>query len=66
MIVPEVQADGVRDFLWDHLVNDVENLSTSLERSEDEVLLAVHFVLSEIVCRTTISKLQCPFGFHVV
>ena len=48
--------DGVFGFFWEHLVNDVRNLSTSLGRSEDEVLLAIHFVLSEIVCRATNSK----------
>ena len=47
-------------------MNDVKNISTNLERSEDEVLLAIHIVLSEIVCRATNSKLPCSFGFHVV
>ena len=56
LIVPEVQADDVCGFLWEHLVNDVRNLSISLGRSEDEVLLAIHVVLSELVYRATNSK----------
>ena len=43
-------------FLWEHLANDVRSLSTNLDRSEDDVLLAVHLVLSEIVWRATNSK----------
>ncbi|KAJ7339360.1 hypothetical protein OS493_005754 [Desmophyllum pertusum] len=53
LIQPEVQAGDVCGFLWRHLVNDVTNVSTSLERSEDEVLLMIHFILSEILCRST-------------
>ena len=56
LTVSEVQADEVCDFLWEHLVNDVRNLSLSLGRNVDEVLLAVHLVLSEIVERATMSK----------
>lgn len=56
LTVSEVQAEEVCDFLWEHLVNDVRNLSNNLGRSEDEVLLAVHLVLSEIVERATMSK----------
>ncbi len=56
---PEVQAEDVCGFLLEHLVNDVRNISTSLERSEDEVLLLIHLVLSEIMNRSTMSKSMC-------
>lgn len=52
LIQPEVQAEDVCGFLWEHLVNDVRNVSISLERSEDEVLLMIHLVLSEIMSRS--------------
>ena len=53
---PEVPAGDIFRFIWEHLVNDVRNVSTSLERSEDEVLLLIHLVLSEIMNRSTMSK----------
>ena len=56
LIAYEVQEDDVCSFLWEHLVNDVRSLSTSLDKSKDDVLLAVHLVLSEIVWRATSSK----------
>ena len=62
--MPEVQAVEVCGFLWGHLVNDVRNLSTSLERSEDEVILAIHLVLSDIVDRATTSKSHQQYIEH--
>ncbi|CAH3163087.1 unnamed protein product, partial [Porites evermanni] len=56
LIAQEVPEDGVCGFLWEHLVNDVQSLSASLDRSEDDVLLTVHLVLSEIVWRATNSN----------
>lgn len=56
LIAQEVPEDGICGFLWEHLVNDVQSLSASLDRSEDDVLLTVHLVLSEIVWRATNSK----------
>ena len=53
---PEVPAGDICRFVWEHLVNDVRNVSTSLERSEDDVLLLIHLVLSEIMSRSTLSK----------
>ena len=53
---PEVPVGDVCGFLWEHLVNDVRNVYISLERSEDEVLLMIHLVLSEIMSRSTMSK----------
>ncbi|XP_022797655.1 E3 ubiquitin-protein ligase rnf213-alpha-like isoform X3 [Stylophora pistillata] len=49
----DVQPHDVGGFLWAHLVNDVQNVSTSLERSVDEVVLMIHGVLAEIVYRAT-------------
>ena len=53
---PAVPAGNICRFLWEHLVNDVRNVSTSLERNEDEVLLLIHLVLSEVMSRSTMSK----------
>ena len=61
---PEVPAADICKFLWEHLVNDVRNISTSLERSEDEVLLLIHLVLSEIMIRSTISKFPDVMIYH--
>ncbi|XP_078382607.1 E3 ubiquitin-protein ligase rnf213-alpha-like isoform X3 [Oculina patagonica] len=58
LMQPEVQPEDVCGFLWEHLVNDVRNISTSLERSEDEVLLMIHLVLSEIMNRSTMRGLD--------
>ncbi|CAH3037778.1 unnamed protein product, partial [Pocillopora meandrina] len=49
----DVQPRNVGDFLWAHLVNDVGNISASLERSVDEVVLMIHSVLAGIVYRAT-------------
>ncbi|XP_022806306.1 E3 ubiquitin-protein ligase RNF213-like [Stylophora pistillata] len=50
---PDDQPGDVIGFLWAHLANDIDNISASLERSVDEVLLMIHRVLAEIVDRAT-------------
>ena len=48
LVKPPVAAEHLPQFLWDHILKDLELLAASLGRSQDDALILIHVILDHM------------------
>lgn len=49
LIKPDILPDNVRNYLWRHIVQDIDDLRQAVSRSTDDVFLAMHIIVNGIL-----------------
>lgn len=51
LIKPDLLAATVEQYLWDHIQRDMEDIQRILTRNVDDVLLAIHIIVNNILSK---------------
>ena len=49
LIKPDIDINGVEEFLWAHIQQDIDDIHRALGRSVDDVLLLMHTIVDHIL-----------------
>eukprot|EP00794_Sanderia_malayensis_P015622 gene15622-17198_t len=62
VITPPVNPKEVRQFFWNHLVRDINNLAKSIGSSTDDACILIHMILAEMLHNQNIRTNDHDFG----
>lgn len=63
-IKPEIEQGEVHTYILEHMQKDLKSIATVLGKSKEDVLILIHYLLSEIMNFQTAARIgMCKFLF---
>lgn len=63
-IKPEIKQVEIHDYILEHMLKDLASIATVLEKKNEDVLILIHYLLSDIINNHTAAKMgMCKYFF---